>query len=369
MAPTADGGDRAARSTSCARLRRRRSRRGRVRPTTSRAARGDLPPLLGVPIGLKDLYEVAGKPITASSQVLADVAEQDCDVWRRLREAGMVLVGHLHTHEFAAGGTTDQVGNPWDLLAPPGGRAADRAPLSPLACFRPPPAATPPDRSASRPLPRDVHDQAHPGICVYRWHRAALVESRPPGTDGAFRRRLSSPAPAMVGPDAGRAESCSTPRSMIRAPSATLAGARIAISPRATTVDLDDDVAAGFDRAIDACRRLGATIVEPPGPTSGSTSVTTSSPSSPPTCTPTTAASTTWSSSIARRFASGRARRTPRAAAATATPPSAPADATMTAAWADWIDEHAITALIEPTIPAVAPLRGTGYERFGPTST
>ncbi len=68
------------------------------------AAGGDLPPLLGVPIGLKDLYEVAGKPVTASSSLLADVPTEDCDVWRRLKAAGMVLLGHLHTHEFAAGG-------------------------------------------------------------------------------------------------------------------------------------------------------------------------------------------------------------------------------------------------------------------------
>ena len=79
------------------------------------AAGGDLPPLLGAPIGLKDLYGVAGKPITASSRLLNDVPIEDCDVWRRLAAAGMILLGHLHTHEFAAGGTTDQVGNPWDL--------------------------------------------------------------------------------------------------------------------------------------------------------------------------------------------------------------------------------------------------------------
>ena len=33
----------------------------------------------------------------------------------------MVLLGHLHTHEFAAGGGTDQVGNPWDLSRGAGG--------------------------------------------------------------------------------------------------------------------------------------------------------------------------------------------------------------------------------------------------------
>src|SRR5690606_34925016 len=86
-----------------------------------RAAAGELPPLLGVPIGLKDLYTVAGKPVTASSRVLADVPTHHCDAWRRLEAAGMVLLGHLHTHEFAAGGTTDQVGNPWDRTRSAGG--------------------------------------------------------------------------------------------------------------------------------------------------------------------------------------------------------------------------------------------------------
>ena len=52
--------------------------------------------------------------LTASSRMLEDnVAGADCTVWQRLREDGMVLLGHTHTHEFAAGGTTDQVGNPY----------------------------------------------------------------------------------------------------------------------------------------------------------------------------------------------------------------------------------------------------------------
>src|SRR5918992_2199266 len=70
--------------------------------------------LCGIPIGLKDLYAVAGLPLTASSRVLeGNVAGEDCEAWARLRRRGMVLVGHTHTHEFAGGGTTDQVGNPW----------------------------------------------------------------------------------------------------------------------------------------------------------------------------------------------------------------------------------------------------------------
>src|SRR4051794_4760412 len=87
------------------------------------AREGEAAPLLcGVPIGLKDLYAVAGLPVTASSRMLeANVAREDSVVWARLRAAGMVLVGHTHTHEFAFGGTTDQVGNPWDLARSAGG--------------------------------------------------------------------------------------------------------------------------------------------------------------------------------------------------------------------------------------------------------
>ena len=46
---------------------------------------GAPPSLWGVPIGLKDLYAVAGKPLTASSSLLHEVPATDCDVWARLR--------------------------------------------------------------------------------------------------------------------------------------------------------------------------------------------------------------------------------------------------------------------------------------------
>jgi aspartyl-tRNA(Asn)/glutamyl-tRNA(Gln) amidotransferase subunit A len=47
-----------------------------------RLARGDAPVLCGIPIGLKDLYAVAGKPLTASSRVLDDVPDRDCNADR-----------------------------------------------------------------------------------------------------------------------------------------------------------------------------------------------------------------------------------------------------------------------------------------------
>src|SRR5947199_7344933 len=39
----------------------------------------------------------------------------------------MVMLGHTHTHEFAAGGTTDQVGNPWALDRVAGGSSGGSA--------------------------------------------------------------------------------------------------------------------------------------------------------------------------------------------------------------------------------------------------
>lgn len=66
-------------------------------------------PLHGVAIGVKDLFDVAGLPTRAGSDVLADAppAAVDAPVVARLREAGAVVVAKLHTHEFAYGPTGD----------------------------------------------------------------------------------------------------------------------------------------------------------------------------------------------------------------------------------------------------------------------
>lgn len=76
-------------------------------------------PLLGVPIALKDLFDIAEIPTTAGSRILADnVPPADATVVRLLREAGAVLLGKTHMAEFAYGFAHPDYGpsrTPWAL--------------------------------------------------------------------------------------------------------------------------------------------------------------------------------------------------------------------------------------------------------------
>jgi aspartyl-tRNA(Asn)/glutamyl-tRNA(Gln) amidotransferase subunit A len=90
-------------------------------------------PLHGIPIALKDNIDTAGILTTAASAVLADrVPEEDAEIYRRLQNAGAVLLGKLNMHEFAYGGTSaithfDPVHNPWNLDHIPGGSSGGSA--------------------------------------------------------------------------------------------------------------------------------------------------------------------------------------------------------------------------------------------------
>lgn len=323
------------------------------------------PPLLGVPVGLKDLYGVAGKPVTASSSLLDDVPSEDCDVWRRLRRAGTVLLGHLHTHEFAAGGTTDQVGNPWARDRSAGGSSGGSA--AALAA-RMVAVATGTDTAGSLRIPSACCGTSAikatrgrvslRGVVPLSWsldHAGSMAR-----TVADCRLLLA----AMAGPDRGRAESAlhaPPPQNATR----PLAGARLAVSPRVTGVDLDADVAAGFERALGVCRDLGAALLEPDAPEVGSyvgedfLDVL-----------------TTDMLAYHRRFDERRDRYRPslrewveegerRSVSGEAYAAAQARRRATTAAWADWLDEHGVTAVVEPTIPVVAPLRGDGYEHAG----
>jgi len=79
-------------------------------------------PLHGVTVGVKDLVETAGVATTSSSQTRADyVPKEDAAIVRRLQDAGAIMVGKTHTHEFAFGVITPTTRNPWNTEHIPGG--------------------------------------------------------------------------------------------------------------------------------------------------------------------------------------------------------------------------------------------------------
>ena len=85
-------------------------------------------PLHGIPVSVKDVIHVNGMPTTASSKVLARyVAKEDAAAVEFLREAGAIVMGKTHTHEFALGVTTPQSRNPWDPARDPGGSSGGSA--------------------------------------------------------------------------------------------------------------------------------------------------------------------------------------------------------------------------------------------------
>ncbi len=93
----------------------------------------DRGPLHGMPISIKDLIDVEGQPTTAASRVRAGhVATRDATVIRRLREAGVVLIGKTNLHEFALGPTSEEsaygaVRNPIDATRSAGGSSGGSA--------------------------------------------------------------------------------------------------------------------------------------------------------------------------------------------------------------------------------------------------
>ena len=103
-----------------------------------------LGPLHGVPLGIKDIIDVAGQATTCHSKIrLNHCASEDAQVIAKLRAAGMIFMGKLALHEFAIGGPSFDLPfaparNPWNLNHHPGGSssgsgAALAAGLVPLA--------------------------------------------------------------------------------------------------------------------------------------------------------------------------------------------------------------------------------------------
>ncbi len=96
-------------------------------------AAGRQGPLLGVPIGIKDLLNVNGQTCTCASKILDGYrSPYDATAVARLREAGAVFLGRLNMDEFAMGSSTENSAykvtrNPADPERVPGGSSGGSA--------------------------------------------------------------------------------------------------------------------------------------------------------------------------------------------------------------------------------------------------
>jgi aspartyl-tRNA(Asn)/glutamyl-tRNA(Gln) amidotransferase subunit A len=96
--------------------------------------RGMAPPLLGVPVSVKDIILTTEAPTTAGSRIFGDglPADRDATVVRRLRRAGAIIIGKTNLHEVALGVTSANehfgpVRNPWDVTRVAGGSSGGSA--------------------------------------------------------------------------------------------------------------------------------------------------------------------------------------------------------------------------------------------------
>ncbi|HEV8020927.1 MAG TPA: amidase [Candidatus Lustribacter sp.] len=230
--------------------------------SSDRMRRGGAPllPLSGVPVSVKDLFDIAGSVTTAGSFVLRDAppASQDAPAVARLRAAGAIIVGATNMTEFAFGSTgiNAKYGtppNPYDRASAriPGGSSSGAA-ISVCDDFAV--AAVGSDTACSVRAPA-----AYCGIVGFK-----PTASRIP-LAGAIPLAGSLDS---IGPLAASVANCAVMDAVLAAddpapPTAfPLAGLRLAIPSTVVLDELEADVAAGFERTVGLLAKNGAVIGE-----------------------------------------------------------------------------------------------------------
>jgi aspartyl-tRNA(Asn)/glutamyl-tRNA(Gln) amidotransferase subunit A len=239
-----------------------------------RAAGAPLSPLAGVPLAMKDVVVTEGLPTTAGSHILQGwVPPYDATISRRIKDAGVVMLGKTNMDEFAMGSSTENSAygptrNPWDLQRVPGGSsggssAAVAGYLAPLAIGT--------DTGGSIRQPAAVtgivgHKPTYGGVSRY----GLIAFSSSLDQAGPFGRTVLDTAllhEVMAGHDPCDSTSIDAPVPPVvvaarEGARGDLSGVRVGIVRELGGEGYEAGVLASFEQAVGRLRELGAEIVE-----------------------------------------------------------------------------------------------------------
>ena len=235
----------------------------------ARAKGRPIGPLAGIPIGLKDLTYTKEVPTTGGSKAMEGfIPDYDATVWARLQQAGMVLLGKLNLHEFAAGTATPPTVNPWDTKRSPGGSSGGSAAA---VAARMLPAATGSDTAGSIILPSATCGTAGVKATYGRCSRHGNFPlSWSLDNLGPMARRIADCAlllQVMAGHDPADPSSLQAPVPTYptQAP-ADLKGVRIGLLDKYFWEDIDADVERVCREGVARLAAMGAEVVDVPAP-------------------------------------------------------------------------------------------------------
>jgi aspartyl-tRNA(Asn)/glutamyl-tRNA(Gln) amidotransferase subunit A len=231
-------------------------------------------PLAGVPLALKDVLTTRGIPTTCGSRTLEGwLPPYDATVTRRLRVAGVVILGKTNMDEFAMGSSTENSAfgptrNPWDRDRIPGGSGGGSS--ASLAAFEAP-LAIGTDTGGSIRQPGSVTgtvgvkptyggvsryglvafssslDQAGP--CARTVLDAALLHEVIGGHDPLDATSIDAPVPPVVAAAREGAHG-------------DLKGVRVGVVKEFSGEGYQPGVLRSFEAAVEQLRELGAEVVE-----------------------------------------------------------------------------------------------------------
>ncbi|TWG09042.1 Asp-tRNA(Asn)/Glu-tRNA(Gln) amidotransferase subunit GatA [Saccharopolyspora dendranthemae] len=239
-----------------------------------RAAGKAASPLAGVPLALKDVLTTTDMPTTVGSKMLEGwMAPYDATVTRRLREAGVVVLGKTNMDEFAMGSSTENSAygptrNPWDTDRIPGGSGGGSS--AALASFEAP-LAIGTDTGGSIRQPGAVTGTVgvkptyggvsryglvafsssldQPGPCARTVLDAALLHEVIAGHDPMDSTSIDQPVPQVV--EAAKQGS-----------GGDLTGVKVGVVREFSGDGYQPGVQRAFDAAVAQLSKLGAEVVE-----------------------------------------------------------------------------------------------------------